>query len=343
MERQSWKVSFKAGDSFKDRSRAHQGGTARPVLSPQLSPKSAPAQPARSHQEPAAPQPPEIADDGTRGCARQEWCEERTVAIENGTRTVVPARTYMPYCIGCTAHIGKCLDDRENGLPQLYRRLAAEIGEARQAEVMVKMPFGPSVPLSEAIDAHMRSMTETMCGWEERVREMDHLSGLGEKNRHPQDDVEDLDRSVGIIIERVSILLALAKQEMLRFLAWWAVPDDAHILTGDGFMVKAIVRFDGEDAGREIMHLHYFARRLLLETNPPMPLLPDFRCRACELKALRRAAPPWHQDSVWYWSRCDNCGDECSREEYDVNAKRWVAYEKAHLARPVLGEMTQVA
>ena len=67
-----------------------------------------------------------------------------------------------------------------------------------------------------------------------------------------------------------------------------------------------------------------------------MPLLPDFRCRVCEQKALRQAAPPWHEDGVWYHSRCDACKDEMTRPEYDTNAQRWIAFEKAHLATPVL-------
>jgi hypothetical protein len=32
-----------------------------------------------------------------------------------------------------------------------------------------------------------------------------------------------------------------------------------------------------------------------------------------------------------------------SREEYDVNAKRWLAFERARLERPVLGEVPRVA
>lgn len=342
MSRESWKITFKQGDSFRDRTRASQRAVSQvPVLPPApVTKRPAPAPPATRGQAPESPPSPcatVIAEDT---CARGEWCEERTVTAENGHRTVTPARTYRAFCSGCETYIHTCLTDQDNGLGALYGRLAAEIGEAQQADVMVKMPFGPSVPLSEAIDAHMRSMTEIMCSWEERLRDIDDLSSLGEKARHPMDSAEDLDRSIRIVAERVSPLLSLAKQEMMRDVPWWAVPEDADILTGDGFSVKVIARLDGEAAGREVIHLHYFARRLLLETNPPQPLLPDFRCRVCELKALRRASPPWHEEGTWYWSRCDHCGDEMTREDYDTNAKRWIAYEKAHLAVPVLGEMS---
>ena len=91
------------------------------------------------------------------------------------------------------------------------------------------------------------------------------------------------------------------------------------------------------------MHLHYMARRLLLETSPPMPLLPDFRCRVCEKKLLRKAPPPWHEDGEWFRSRCDGCGDEMTEDDYKQNALRWIAYERAHLQRPTLGEVPRVA
>jgi hypothetical protein len=283
---------------------------------------------------------------GQHPCARGEWCDGRTVSSENGERTVTPAPAYRAYCGKCETYIGRCLDGalggEGSGMLGLYRRLHAELGEARQAEVQVHMPLGPSVPLSEAIDAHMRLMTETMCSWEERCRDIDDLSPLAGLAERPQDREEDLERSLAIISPRLSILLSLSPQEMLRVLPPWAVPEGADIIGGDGFMVRAVVKLDGESAGGEVMHLHYLARRLLLETNPPQPILPDFRCRVCERKALRRASPPWHEDSVWYWSRCDFCGDEMTRGEYDVNAKRWIAWERAHLAVPRLGGLTVI-
>lgn len=257
--------------------------------------------------------------------------------MENGTRLVTPERTYRAYCPGCEAHISLCLSDHQDGLSALYGRLAAEIGEARQAEVLIKIPFGPSVPLSEAIDAHMREMTETMCSWEERARFVDHLSEIPLKVRErPQDSAGDLERSIRVIAPRMTVLLSLSPEPMVRVLPWWGIPEGAEILTGDGVMAKIITDLGGREAGQEILDLHYYARRLLLETNPPQPLLPDFRCRVCERKALRRAAPPWHESAEWFWSRCDSCGDEATREEYDVNARRWIAYEKAHLATPKL-------
>lgn len=283
-----------------------------------------------------------MSDDNR--CCRGEWCSGREVVIEQGTRTVLAALTPRAYCQGCQDHIGLCLDGDpddgcRNGMAALYQRLHRELGEARQAEIMVKIPFGPSLPLSAAIDAQMRAMTETLCSWEERLRDVARLSDLGAAGNRPQDSAADLDRSLRIISPRLNVLLSLIPQEMPRSVPAWAVREedqDCEILASNGVTVTIAPRLGGEHAGQEILHLHYMARRLLLETNPPQPLLPDFRCRVCEQKLLRKAAPPWHEDGEWFWSRCDGCGDEATREEYDDNAKRWLAYERAHLATPVL-------
>ena len=344
MARQGWKHSFERGDSFRERQQAHQSphsafraavATAEPLPPPV--PMPAPRKPAPV----PAPEP-----DPDR-CSRGDWCAGRVITIEDGKRTVTPAQTPRAYCIACEGYIGMCLegdpkDGCHNGMLALYERLHRELGEARQAEIMIKIPFGPSLPLSEAIDAHMRAMTEILCSWEERVRDVASLSDLGELAGRPQDDASDVERSVGILApDRISILLSLAPAEMARHLPPWVVTDEdsgCEIMAYNGYAVTIHPRLDGRRAGLEIMHLHYMARRLLLETNPPMPLLPDFRCRVCEKKLLRKAPPPWHEDGEWYWSRCDGCGDECTREEYDVNAKRWLAFERARLEVPRLAD-----
>lgn len=279
------------------------------------------------------------ADHG-EPCPRGDFCSGRVVSTDTGERVVTPASTSRAYCDGCTTHIGQCLDD----LPALYSRLAREIGEARQAEILIKIPFGPSLPFSEAIDAHMRVMTETMFSWEERTRLVAHLSDLrAEVVERPQDRLQDLERSVDVIAPRLSVFLGLGRAEMIRVVSrksldGYTADEDAVILhvNRETDMATLLARLGGVQAGEEVMHLHYFARRLLLETSPPLPLLPDFRCRNCERKALRLAPPPWHEDSAWMHSRCDACGDEMDRSDYDLNAKRWIAWEKAHLATPLL-------
>ena len=235
------------------------------------------------------------------------------------------------------------------GLVETHRELAEHL---QTGDELVRAPFGPSIPLNTAMDAQMRAMTETLCSWELRIRDGASMSDLGAHENEPQDDLRDLERSVAAIVpdseqNRVTMLLSLAPQEMIRFMPAWAVTeedlDHAEVIADNAGILKVTLKLDGRRAGQEILHLHYMARRLLLETSPPMPLLPDFRCRVCERKLLRKAAPPWHEDGEWFWSRCDGCGDESTREDYDLNAKRWIAYEKAHLATATLGGLTRVA
>lgn len=286
--------------------------------------------------------------DDDRRCARGEWCSGRTVTIDAGVRTVIAAPTPRAYCDRCQEHISRCLEGatdpetgEDNGMAALWNRLYAELGENRQAEVMVRIPFGPSVPLSEVIDSHMRAMGEILCSWEERVRDVAGLSAIGEAAARPQDSLDDIQRSVSILAPRASTLLSLQPQDMMRYPERNRPPrnrdikpglyDAATVLSADRYTITAAWYAGGLEAGQEILHLHYMARRILLETSPPQPLLPDFRCRVCEQKLLRKASPPWHESGTWFWSRCDGCGDEMTREDYDINAKRWLAYEKAHL------------
>jgi hypothetical protein len=294
--------------------------------------------PPRGQAESEAGQSPSDGDPQNR-CGRGEWCSN-AVLVRNDDGDGwhrEPVKTWRSFCDGCTDHIAACLAD----FPRLYVRLALEISQPRQAETLIKVPFGPSLPLSEAIDAHMRLITETLCSWEDRIRDIARLSDIPGPER-PQDRGTDLERSLQIIEPRVTVLLSLGPQDMIRFMRPDLAPEDATVLGTHGGVLKVITPLAGMDAGAEIMHMHYLARRLLLETNPPMPLLPDFRCRVCEQKLLRKAPPPWHEDGEWFKSRCDGCGDEMTDDEYKQNALRWIAYERAHLERPVLG-LTRVA
>ncbi len=342
MAGKGWEYSFKSADSFRERQRAHGGAhaafraavaTAKPLPPP--APRKAALAP------PPAPDPDR--------CARGAWCSGRVITIENGTRTVTPAATPRAYCDGCQVYIGTCLED----FPALYKRLHLEmrIGGQRQADVMVRAPFGPQVPLNTAFDAQMRAMTETLCSWELRIRDGATLSDLGRHENEPQDDLRDLERALTVIMpdteqNRLSMLLGFVPQEMVRFVPAWAVTEEdagAEVTADNDGILRLTVMLDGRRAGQEVMHLHHMARRLLLETSPPMPLLPDFRCRVCEQKLLRKAPPPWHEDGEWYRSRCDGCGDEMTEEDYKRNALRWIAYERARLGRPTLGEVPRVA
>lgn len=300
-------------------------------------------------------------DDEQGRCSRLDWCSGRTIEIHAGERIVIPAATPRAYCHACESHITLCLEGAEdpvtgadNGMAALWARLHAELGEARQSEVMVKMAFGPSLPLSEAIDAQMRNMGWVLSTWEDVVRDVWHMSAIPKDvASRPQDSLADIERSVTVLVPRISTLLSLQPRDMMRYPDRRRPPkdrdippglyDDAIVLSADRFTITAAWEAGGLAAGQEILHLHYMARRLLLETNPPMPRLPDFRCRVCECFTLRRAAPPWYADGIWYHSACDSCGDEMTRDEYDTNAKRWLAWERAHQERPTLAQLNAPA
>jgi hypothetical protein len=113
--------------------------------------------------------------------------------------------------------------------------------------------------------------------------------------------------------------------------------DEEIIRIGIDF-VTIMTRRDGADAGLEILDLHHRARRLLRETRPKPAKLPDFPCRECEHKALAAADPPWHDGDPDYYSRCANCRDLMTRDDYDTNAKRWIAFYRHTAERPVLEE-----
>jgi hypothetical protein len=310
-----------------------------------------------------------VDDDGQRECARMEWCSERTVTVEDGERIVNPALTYRPYCDSCERHIASLLagapDDPGRAMGALYQRLAKSIGSPLQADVHVPAPFGPLIPLREDIDAHMRVMASALGGWAARVRAMVRLSDAEHPFASPERVIED----AAMLGTHITVLLALQPGWVTRSFPMYRddeplsgedwlpsgemltprsrtepIPADTADTHADAEIIRAGVDYvqlpvlaSGEDAGLEILHMHYVGRRLLLETNPPPEIL-LVQCRQCTSRSLRRAWPdPGAERDVY--SRCDGCGDEMGSEEYDVNARRWLAYHRANQGnRPVLGE-----
>jgi hypothetical protein len=249
---------------------------------------------------------------------------------------VHPRRTYRAYCDACETFLGNCAAE----LGDLYRRLEAAIGDPLQAEVWVPSPFGPQLPLREDIDAHIRLMAALLPGWEARVRATARLSRPDPERR--TDTLEAITRACQTLSTHIGVLLALQPAFMTRTFrlplddvtADW-LADEEIVRAGEGY-VAVMTLVGAEEAGEELQWLHYRARAMLLETNPPPEILiPE--CRLCELRTLRRAWPEAGSDRDVY-SRCQNCRDEMTQAEYDVNARRWLAYHKANLARPVLLE-----
>ena len=307
--------------------------------------------------------------DGQRFCARGDWCSERTVTIEDGERVITPGLTWRPYCDSCESHIASLLigtpDDPDRAMGALYQRLAESIGSPLQADVWVPSPFGPLVPLREDIDAHMRVMALVLGAWAARVRGVVRLAESG----YPYASPERVAADAVMLSRHITVLLALQPGWVTRSFPMhrddepvlgedWLpsgkllpprsrtepIPADIADAHPDAEIIRAGVDYvqlpvlaSGEDAGLEILHMHYVGRRLLLETNPPPEIL-LVQCRQCTHRSLRRAWPGPDAERDIY-SRCDNCHDEMGSDEYDVNAKRWLAYHRAQQQnRPVLGE-----
>jgi hypothetical protein len=299
-----WQTSFRQTDSFAERSRALNAR----------------------------------AGDSEAGepCKRGNWCAGRTVALEDGERVVHPRRTYRAYCDQCESYLAGCVRE----LAELYQRLEAAIGDPLQAEVHVPSPFGPQLPLREDIDAHMRLMAILLPGWEARVRATARLSQPDPQQR--VDTLAAMSRACTTLATHATVLLALQPAWMTRTFrrpldddtAEWLA--DSEIVYAGEDSLTVMVQVGGEHAGQEIQYLHYRARSVLMETNPPPEILIP-PCRKCEMRTLRRAWPEAGSELDLY-CRCTNCRDEMTAQEYDVNAKRWLAYHKANASAAVLLE-----
>lgn len=299
-----WQTSFKQADSFAERSRAVNARAGDP--------------------------------ESGEPCKRGNWCTGRTVTLEDGERVIHPRRTYRAYCDPCKTYLAGCAGE----LGELYQRLEAAIGDAVQAEVHVPTPFGPQLPVREDIDAHMRLMAALLPGWEARVRATARLSRPDPLQR--VDTPEAMSRACQTLATHATVLLALQPAWMSRTFrrplddetADW-LADSEIVRAGEDYFT-VMTRVGGEQAGQEIQYLHYRARSVLMETNPPPEILIP-PCRQCEMRTLRRAWPEAGSDLDLY-CRCTNCRDEMTALEYDVNAKRWLAYHRANATVAVLLE-----
>ena len=282
-------------------------------------------------------------ENGQRRCGRGEWCSSGTIEFVDGECVVSPALTYRPYCDSCERHIAGLLTgtpkDPASAMSALYGRLAAAIGDPVQADVWVPSPFGPQVPIREDIDAHMRLMADLIGGWAARLRATARLSAPQHAHGTAGRMAED-SRELGGLVTVVLVMQPGWMRRTFRLplsdeMAAWLADDE--IISVTDHDVTVMTEVSGEDAGREILHMSYLGRRLLMETNPPPEIL-LVPCRQCTRRALRRAWPAPGADRDLY-SRCDFCRDEMTQGEYDVNARRWVAYHKANRDnRPRLGE-----
>jgi hypothetical protein len=289
--RQSWKVSFRSRD-FRE-----------------------------EQQRPAGD------DDGMRPCSRGEWCASADrVRLDDGTTRRTPAMAYRAFCDTDRDLAGAVLD----GFPALHGRLAAAIGDFTTAELLIRVPFGPSVLLRSDVDGLMRHMVEVACSWHERVAA---VAGLA-----PPDTQATRARELGlrsggllgdackVLCAHLDALLSLEPEPMTRpRVSWLSSVIPAAVVSG-GWRDCLTVCLGGADAGNELLRLDFLGRAALLETEPAPLRLLGVPCRGCERRTLRRAAPPQHDGDPEWYSQCAWCRDVMDAAEYEAWVKANAAY-----------------
>jgi hypothetical protein len=264
-----------------------------------------------------------------RLCARREHCGDAQ-PDENGLVSA-RAKPGLPFCARCVGAIGRALA----AMPQRHAWLRARIGEfpARAARVWVSGTRDPRCAVIRLdVEALTRDMTETLCGWEERVADAEGLHRPGtalSRRRREKVALAGAVSTLGIP-ERLEVLLGLPPAPMARYVPLtrrMTAPPPG--VTGwvhktAGYMVINEDR-SGADAGLDILSLSWQARRLLGEVIPPPERLDGVPCRACGALALEACAEPE------YRSWCAQCGDLLTPGEY----LDWIRLYAARVRRQV--------
>jgi hypothetical protein len=266
-----------------------------------------------------------------RECARGSHCASATRGqSEDGTTVRVPARTYQPFCPADLEIITQCLGRK--GLPALYQRLSGSLGDFLDAEVLVRVPFGPQVPLRLDVDGLMRHMTEVVCSWHERVASAvpgqmvapdtrrTHAIELG---MHAE---MLLTEACPVLAERVEVLLARPAGPMMRSRVSWLTAVTPDAVVAAEWRDSLMLMLDGADAGNEILRVEYLARAALLETDPAPVRLLGVPCRSCDRRMLVRADPPQHDGDPEWHSVCTACRDLMDSPTYAAWVKRNAAF-----------------
>lgn len=260
-------------------------------------------------------------EEGKRGCARGDWCSSSSLVTENGESKRKPERGYQPFCPK-DRHL---LETDLGQMPAQFVHLAAEIGNPVKNGQMIRMPFGPRIPVRVDIDALMRAVVESLSSWHERVADADSLSYPGAVVSKLQRQMVAVRNAERVLVHRVEPLLALDMQPMWRTLK---VTSERDPKGRDSEDAVENVLLDGLDAGMEIFTLRYLCRAVLGETKAAPEKLLGVPCRReeCDQLALRRAELPSDPKSPVWWSECAVCGDRLTEEEYrdwTVRYARW--------------------
>ena len=285
-----WATSFREHDSFRGRSRQ----PARPA------PRSGPQ----------------------RECARGSWCLGKTTAIgEDDQPVTTPALTHDPYCEKCRNAVWRALDD----IPELWVRLHQELGAKGQASerVTIKGNSAP-IPLRADVDALLREHLDILASWDERVRiDASLVLPDTQATRLRPDHGRMVAAMARTLREHLDRLLTLPADAMSRSYSLHdlaKIPEGCHGRTNRiGGYAEVTVELSGEDAGGEILQLHYRTRSVLGETRMTERL--DVPCPdpACDLLMLER-----RQGSA-YEAECRACGRLLSRAEYEAWVKLYAA------------------
>jgi hypothetical protein len=279
-------------------------------------------------------------DEGGEPCSRGDFCAGKRVEIRDGERVICPALTYTAFCVADRGIIASCL----SLMPDLTRRLCRAIADHIVGEILIRIPFGPSVPLRLDVDAVLRMITERLAGWEEVTRTTARDSETDTevtRRRGMRDPAGQVRESAGELARRLDVLFAIREAPMDR---WLPLPKPLADLKPDSVSGdRAVVLLTGADAGNEILWMEWLGRAVLQETPPRIERLLGVPCRSCELRALRRADPPLHDGDPVYWSACQNCRDLMLREDYDDWVKRNAAFYRHSAERPVLAALPGVA
>jgi hypothetical protein len=271
--------------------------------------------------------------DGQRECTRGDWCSEPRISTgDNGAIRREPALTPRAFCETDRAYFANRLGE----MPSAYGRLAAEIGRESRRGTSVRIPFGPRLPLRADVDAQMRLIAATLVMWSARVRGVAHLLPHDPARGHVRSDV--VRDAAETLHANLDVLLARPPEWMVRTLPMAPgrpgrpapkisgdiadVYGECEIVRFGAGVLSVMVQASGEDAGNEILRLHYLARRVLGETKTAPESFDGIPCRQCGDIALERAEPPSDPKHPAMHSRCASCQHEMDRGTY-MGWARW--------------------
>lgn len=273
--------------------------------------------------------------EGQRFCARGQWCASSVIVTEGKEIRREAARGYQAFCPRDRISLARWLDE----LPGQYVHLAAELGKPSSRGALIRVPFGPRIPLRVDIDALMRAIAESLCSWHERVAATAYLTFPEGDDARKRRDAYAVKRAVEVMGgEWLDALLALDRQEMRRAcdLRDVAAMDDDTVGVVHSAFAEIDLDMDGADAGMEIINLRYLARAILGETRAKPEELVGVPCRAdgCGWRSVYRAELPSHEDEPVWWTECARCGDRMSEADYREWTALCAAYERNKVRVP---------